>query len=823
MISYFGVNLFYKNLLYIRKTNLLIIIMSLYIIDLHTISFSQDMGQSSEVKLTSEEVEWLNKHPVIKATNYSSWAPIDYNIAGRPTGFSIEYLNLVAEKVGIEIAYISDDSLPNLFQKLKDKEIDIGHGIVQTEERNNYLKFTEPYVEFPLYYFGRVGAPPINKLSDLDGRRVGIISGIASADVIKRNYSYLTLIEQETVLDAFQALGNGSIDVFAVILPIANYTISRFNISGVEVIGSSVIFELRGGNPVRLAVRDDWDILRGILQKGMDAISTEEFHELSEKWQAEYVKSDDIGLTYDEKRWLLDNQEIKVAVDPTIAPFEFIDQNGNISGVSGSYLNEIEELLNVDFVWSSSESFNVGLEQIKSGDAYFSSAIIETEERKKFLTFTDSYISLVNVIFTREGGEIYGNMDGLYGRTIAQVKGFATQGFIKNDYPEVNIIEVDNIFEALRLVALGEVDAYIGDIMTSSFYITDNGLTDIIVAGDTPYSTKLSMGVGNQHPLLASAIQKALRAIPVSRKAEIEQSWLHVEVDNSKNYDEFIKVISISIAIISFILIWIYSMRREIETRKKREKELKIAQVAAAEANKAKSNFLSNMSHEIRTPLNAIIGFSEVMSTGVYGDIKEEKYKEYINDIKNSGEHLATVVNDILDLSKIDLGNWTLDESDFDILASIKETLKMLQAQAADKGIKIFNEISNKDSQIIIHGDEHSIRRAMINLLSNAIKFTPKGGKIICKVIKSDEGAFKIIIKDTGIGIDPNKIDLVLSPFGQGHDPELIAEAGTGLGLPIVKQLIELHDGEFILESEVGVGTTATIILPIDRIKINNF
>ena len=812
MISYIGANLLIK-----RKINFLTIVMSLFFIGIYSYSFSQENNQL-EVKLTSAEVAWLNDHPIIKATNYTNWAPIDFTIAGRPAGFSIDYLNLVAEKVGIEIDYVSDDSLPNLFQGLKDKQIDIGHGIVQTEERSSYLKFTEPYVEFPLYYFGRVGAPPITKLSDLDGRRVGIISGIASADVIKKNYGYLTLIEQDSVLDAFQSLTNGNIDVFAVILPIANYTISRFNISGVEVIGSSVIFELRGGNPVRLAIRDDWDILQGILQKGMDAISSEEFRDLSEKWQSEYVKSDDIGLTYEEKRWLLDNQEIKVAADPTIAPFEFIDQNGNISGVSGSYLNEIERLLNVDFVWSSSESFSAGLDQIQSGEAYFSSAIIETETRKEFLTFTDSYISLVNVIFTREGGEIYGNMDGLFDRTIAQVKGFATNDFIRETYPDIRIIEVESIFEALRLVALGEVDAYIGDIMTSSFYITDNGLTDIIVAGDTPFSTNLAMGIGNQYPLLASAMQKALRAIPVSRKTEIEQSWLLVQVNDSENYDELIKIIGISFAIISFILVWIYSLRREIETRKKREKELKIAQVAAAEANKAKSNFLSNMSHEVRTPLNAIIGFSEVMSTGVYGDLKEEKYKEYINDIKNSGEHLATVVNDILDLSKIDLGNWTLSENDFNIITSVKETLKMLQAQAEEKGIKLSSVLNTNAKKLIVHGDEHSIRRAMINLLSNAIKFTPTGGEIICEISEDDEGALSIIVKDTGIGIDPNKIDLVLSPFGQGHDPELVSEAGTGLGLPIVKQLIELHGGEFILESEVDVGTTATIFLPKERI-----
>lgn len=813
MISYVGANLLIK-----RKINFLTIMVSLFFIGIHSSSFSQERKQL-EVNLTPEEVAWLNDHPVIRATNYTNWAPIDYNIAGRPEGFSIDYLNLVADKIGIEIDYISDDSLPSLFQKLKDKEIDIGHGIVQTQERNSYLKFTEPYVEFPLYYFGRVGAPPITKLSDLNGRRVGIINGIASADVMKRNYSFLTLIEQDTVLDAFQSLVNGSIDVFAVILPIANYTISRFNISGVEVIGSSVIFELRGGNPVRLAVRDDWDLLHGILQKGMDAISIEEFRDLSEKWQAEYIKSDDIGLTYEERRWLLDHQEIKVAADPTIAPFEFIDEDGNISGVSGSYLNEIERLLSIDFVWSSSDNFNTGLEQIRSGDAHLSSAIIETEQRKEFLTFTDNYISLVNVIFTREGGEIFGNMDGLFGRTIAQVKGFASNDFIGKDYPDIKIIEVESIFEALKLVALGEVDAYIGDIMTSSFYITDNGLTDIIVAGDTPYSTNLAMGVGKKYPLLASAMQKALRAIPVSRKTEIEQSWLLVEVNDSKNYDELITILAISIAIIFFILVWIYSLRNEIETRKRREKELKVAQVAAAEANKAKSNFLSNMSHEVRTPLNAIIGFSEVMSTGVYGDIKEEKYREYINDIKYSGEHLATVVNDILDLSKIDLGNWTLNENDFDIITSVKETLKMLQTQAEEKGIKLFSPLNNNLREIIVHADEHSIRRVMINLLSNAIKFTPKNGKITCTISEDDEGDLRIIVKDTGVGIEPNKIDLVLSPFGQGHDPELVSEAGTGLGLPIVKQLIELHGGEFILDSIVDVGTTATIILPKQRIK----
>lgn len=785
---------------------------------LETIAYSQDIDQQ-KIQLTSAEKEWLSEHPIIKATNYTNWAPIDFNIAGKPTGFSIDYLDLVAEKIGIEVEYVSDNSLPRLFQKLRDKEIDIGHALVQTEERKSYLKFTRPYVEFPLYYFGRVGARPVNNLSDLNGRRIGLINGIASANIIKQNYSFLTLIEQSSVQEAFQSLANGSIDVFAVILPIANYTISKFNISGVEVIGSSVFFELRGGNPVRLGVRDDWEILPGILEKGMDAISSQEFRDLSEKWQAEYIETDDIGLTLEEQLWLAKNTEIMVAADPSIAPLEFIDQFGNISGVAGSYLNEIANFLKINFVWSKNENFNIGIEQIKSGSAYISSAIVQTEKRKDFLSFTDNYISLVNVIFTRAGGEIYGNMDGLFGKSIAQVKGFSISEFIKRDYPEIKIIEVDNIFEALRLVSVGDVDAYIGDIMTSSYYINENGLTDIAVAGDTPYSTELSMGISKDFPLLVSAMQKAIRAISVSRKTEIEQSWLQVEVNETETYNELLKAVGISLAIILFILLWIYSLRREISIRKQQEEELKITQLVAANANEAKSNFLSNMSHEIRTPLNAIIGFTEVMSSGVFGEIKEAKYKEYINDIRDSGEHLATVMNDILDLSKIDLGNWELSESVFNICSCLSDTQKMLQPLADEKGINLSVHMASINTDIKFFGDEHAIRRAMINLLSNALKFTTSGGSITCRLNTIVDGGLSIEIKDNGIGIDPEKIDYVLSPFGQGHDPDQHVDIGTGLGLPIVKQLIEMHGGEFILDSEVGVGTKATIILPKERVK----
>lgn len=770
--------------------------------------------------LTEEEKKWISEHPTVRATNYTRWAPLDYYDGEKPNGFSVDYLNLVASKIGVKIDYISSESIVDIHEQLKNKEVDIAHALVSNVQREEYLNFTTPYLTMPLYYFGRIGAEPIKTIEDLEGRRVGVINGIASATVIKNNYSHLTLFEQDSVVEAFQSLSEGEIDVFTVILPIANYTISRNGITGVEVIGQSVFPELNQGNPIRLAVRKDWPVFVDILEKGKAVITDAEFRELSSRWQAEYQNESSIGLTSEEREWLARNRVIRVTADPDIAPLEFIDQFGRIDGISGSYLKEIGEKLNVRFEWIGNDNFNDGMKSFQAGDADILSAVVRTDARREIMNFTDSYLSLANVIFTRDDNQVFGTMDGLYGHTIAQIKGFSLTEYIRRDYPNINIVEVDSISEALTLVATGEVDASVGDILTSSYYIADAGYTQLVVVGEAPYSTELAMGVSLELPLLASAMRKAMRAIPASSKAEIFSNWQSLNIDVKQDYDVIWQIISISSAVIVIILIWILSLRREVTRRQIIEDELKVTQASALAANKAKSNFLANMSHEIRTPLNAIIGFSEVMSSGIFGKIKEKKYRDYIKDIKYSGEHLATVVNDILDLSKIDTGRWQLYEKEFDILTCAKETVKMLASQSDKKGVALSLDEQFLNPDIVVFGDEHAIKRALINLMSNAVKFTDRGGKVKCFLSSEDDGALRIVVSDTGIGIPPEKIQHVLIPFGQGHEGQRHKEAGTGLGLPIVKHLVELHHGHFILESEVGTGTKATMWLPQSRIHL---
>ena len=236
----------------------------------------------------------------------------------------------------------------------------------------------------------------------------------------------------------------------------------------------------------------------------------------------------------------------------------------------------------------------------------------------------------------------------------------------------------------------------------------------------------------------------------------------------------------------------------------------------AEEANLAKSRFLATMSHELRTPLNAILGFSEVMKGELFGPHTVAVYKEYANDIHSSGQHLLVLINEILDLSRVEAGRYDLREEPV-LLAHIVEDAKHLLALRAHKReITVTDQIERDLPRI--WADERAIRQVALNLLSNAIKFTPQGGSVTVKVGWTVERGQYLSIRDTGPGIPEAEIPIVMSSFGRGTLAQKNAEEGSGLGLPIVKGLVEMHGGTFTLKSKVREGTEAIVILPPERI-----
>jgi two-component system cell cycle sensor histidine kinase PleC len=251
----------------------------------------------------------------------------------------------------------------------------------------------------------------------------------------------------------------------------------------------------------------------------------------------------------------------------------------------------------------------------------------------------------------------------------------------------------------------------------------------------------------------------------------------------------------------------------ELETAKSISEE---ARRRAEEANLAKSRFLATMSHELRTPLNAILGFSEVMQEEVLGPIGNPSYKEYVTDINNSGKHLLNVINEILDLSRIEAGRQELQEESIRLAYVVEEAHHMVQLKAKSKGIAIISQF--EENLPLIWADERAVRQITLNLLSNALKFTPNGGTIWLKVGWTSSGGQYMAVKDTGPGIPEEEIPIVLSSFGQGSIAIKSAEQGTGLGLPIVQALMHMHDGKFELKSKLREGTEVIATFPRSRV-----
>ncbi len=236
----------------------------------------------------------------------------------------------------------------------------------------------------------------------------------------------------------------------------------------------------------------------------------------------------------------------------------------------------------------------------------------------------------------------------------------------------------------------------------------------------------------------------------------------------------------------------------------------------AESASRAKSNFLSVMSHELRTPLNAILGFSEVMQQKMFGPIGSERYAGYIDDIHSAAGHLLRIISDVLDLSKAEVGKLNLESETVDVVDVLKSTLRLLREQAAENGLRLSFDMPKHPP--LIDGDPQLLKQVFINLVGNAIKFTQSGGSITVSMQEDVVNGLSISFADSGIGISAENLARVMDPFVQVESAFARKHGGTGLGLPLVKRIIELHEGVVKLESQLGVGTTITVVIPPSRL-----
>jgi signal transduction histidine kinase len=309
-------------------------------------------------------------------------------------------------------------------------------------------------------------------------------------------------------------------------------------------------------------------------------------------------------------------------------------------------------------------------------------------------------------------------------------------------------------------------------------------------------------GVSARHRALASGQYRSLVIVPMRREGTVSGA---ISVAREQPGAFTAKQIALLQTFADQAVIAIENVRLFSELQE-RTAQLQVA-------NRHKDEFLANMSHELRTPLNAIIGFSEVMLERMFGDIND-KQEEYLNDILTSGRHLLSLINDILDLSKIEAGRMELDLADFNLAAAIDNAVTLVHERAARRALTLSQDVDEAIGDF--RGDERKIKQVLLNLLSNAIKFTPEGGRVdVRAALKGD--VVEIAVKDTGVGIAADDQEAVFEEFRQVGTDLARKHEGTGLGLALARRFVELHGGNIWLDSEVGVGSTFTFALPVRR------
>lgn len=343
-------------------------------------------------------------------------------------------------------------------------------------------------------------------------------------------------------------------------------------------------------------------------------------------------------------------------------------------------------------------------------------------------------------------------------------------------------------------------------------YLSANPALARILGFDKP--EQLLREVKNANESVYTDTEERLKFV---KKLELEKEALQREVQMTRRDGEVIWVSESARAVRDEkgLMLFIEGSIEDITERKESEITIRNAKIQSDLANRAKSEFLSNMSHELRTPLNSIIGFSEMIKNEVFGPVGQKAYWEYSKDIYESGQGLLRVINEILDISKIEAGERQLNEGVIVVQETVRDCLGLLEHKLENNDLTVTVSLDNAPN---IVGEELSVKQILMNLLSNAIKFTPENGRVTISSHVDQEGRFHLSVSDTGVGLDDDGIAKALSPFGQVNSELNRSGSGTGLGLTLVDSLTKLHGGEFELFSQKGIGTTATVIFPKNRV-----
>jgi len=506
----------------------------------------------------------------------------------------------------------------------------------------------------------------------------------------------------------------------------------------------------------------------------------------------------EIRLTPEEAAFVRD-KVVRAATTTNWPPFAFADPDtGTPLGIGSDFWKLVVDAVGLKTEIATFDSFQAELNAIRDKRRDLVYSVGDTGERRGYALFSEPYARFPLAIATSKDENFIPDPSHLAGRKVAVGDDFTAHRIMAEAFPDLDYMPVANVREGLQAVSSGAAYAYIDIMPALAYSINQHGFTNLKISGDTGLVFALRFMVRDDYPELQSIANKVIAAMPTGTKQEILNRWINVQYQQGIDYNRYLPYALAVLIAAALVFYWMFHAKQQ-----------------AQRANRAKSEFLALMSHDLRTPLNAIMGFSDMIRSQALGPLGNPRYEEYAGDIHKSGSLLVNLINDILDLSKIEAGRYELADEAVDVGELIEASISQCAILAHPAGIEIAGRIPDGLPQL--SGDERVLTQILNNLISNAVKFSHDGGTVEVKASLNARGAIIISIVDTGIGMTQNELKRVMKPFEQANRNDVRRGDGTGLGLYLCQSLMGLLGGTMTITSEPGLGTTAILVFPPAR------
>lgn len=729
------------------------------------------------------------------------------------TGIHIEYMERISAKLGIEITFAGSDWNTALSRAMR-HEVD---GIINanpTPERRERLNFTESYFSTPDALLSRADTPNFEDRDSLVGRTVAIIRGSIRVAVFREYAPGAQILEVGSVTEAAKLVSEGRVAAFLDELAVVQNLLQEYHLPNLKL--NSLIFFPETG-AARVGLRADEPELRSLFNKAIAAITPAEHREIRGRYN--YTESrvsvqNEMLLTSKEREWLEAHSVIRVAVDRSFAPIEFRRRDGEYDGLSIDYLHLVGDRLDITFDFVERRNWSQLIELARRREVDMFASMDSTPFRRHFLTFSDSYVSLPVVLHTNESIRFVREISELQGRTIGAVQGYAEWDWLAEDYPQMTVEPYQTVEAGLKALAAGSIDAYLGNLVTTSHYLRELNLRDIHVAGETEYTLDLSFAVRRDWPELQSILNKALSTVPEAETRLIYQRWIPTHIETSADLRPVYIVASIALLIVLLFLGWNRSLGREIRRRNRALRELRETQEQLIQSEKLASlgTLVSGIAHELNNPLNFVTSGVSALEKQIdkmeSGNASPAAVRILLENVKVGAFRAAGIVGGLREYSRS--SRETKQKCDVD--KCIQLALRIISDE-----YKEGTEIDFSPGQVPeIVAFPSKLTQLFVNLLMNAFESVRKRGTsrriVTVRTEKENREAgstIRIDVIDNGLGIRTQDRPRLFDPFYSTK------ESGTGLGLAIAQKIVKSHGGSIELV-DASEGAHFCVYLPVE-------